>query len=258
MSSSTPCKSHSGSVHDLDSESSIKYVQTQSPMSPKIPLTTPIASSMNVSGLNIDVGIAMAQTSRTWPIQNISITPIPLLPTNTQIHVSEEPVITPEISSKAKNQLKFPHDFLLNPGLNPVESQEPLGKRKQPSLNIPSASQAHVGHEKQVDGGQQKRPLENVTQNGLLEVNMGLILHQSDELYASLPLVHKENVTGHHHPYTSKPIKGNASSSREKIINFEDESMSSTQSETIGEPRRDNFTRNEEGTQANSVSLSLL
>ncbi|MBW0530568.1 hypothetical protein O181_070283 [Austropuccinia psidii MF-1] len=104
MSSSKPRKSHSGSVHDLDSESSIEYVQTQSPMSRKTPLTTPIASSMNVSGLNIDVGKPTAPTSSAWSIPNILVTPIPPNPTNTQMHVSEGPGSTPEISSKANTK----------------------------------------------------------------------------------------------------------------------------------------------------------
>ncbi|MBW0463821.1 hypothetical protein O181_003536 [Austropuccinia psidii MF-1] len=120
-------------------------------MSPNIPLTTPIASSMNVSGLNIDVGNVTSHTSTTWSIPNISITPIPLNPTNTQMNVSEGPGSTPEISSKAN-----PQDFLLNPGGNPMASQEPFGQSKQPTLNIPSGSQVHVGHQKPVDGGQQK------------------------------------------------------------------------------------------------------
>ncbi|MBW0586966.1 hypothetical protein O181_126681 [Austropuccinia psidii MF-1] len=99
MSSSKPCKSHSGSVHVSDSKSSIEYVQTQSSLSPNIPLTTLITSSLNVSGLNIDVGNVMAQTSSTWSIPNISLTQIPPNPTNTQMHVSEGPGSTPEISS---------------------------------------------------------------------------------------------------------------------------------------------------------------
>ncbi|MBW0575168.1 hypothetical protein O181_114883 [Austropuccinia psidii MF-1] len=69
-----------------------------------------------------------------------------------------------------------------------------------------------------------------------------------DELYASSPLVHKEKVTGCHHPYASKPRTGHASSSREKIVDDEDENMSPTQSETNDEPRRDNFTVHEQGT----------
>ncbi|MBW0535404.1 hypothetical protein O181_075119 [Austropuccinia psidii MF-1] len=109
---------------------------------------------MNVSGLNIYVGNLTAPTSRTWSIPNISITPIPPNPTNTQIHVSEGSGSTPEISSKANPQSKFPCDFFLNPGQNPVTSQEPFGQRKQPTLNIPSGSQAHVGNERPVDGGQ--------------------------------------------------------------------------------------------------------
>ncbi|MBW0483307.1 hypothetical protein O181_023022 [Austropuccinia psidii MF-1] len=107
MSPSNPCKSRSGSVHDLDSESSIEYVQTQSPMSPKIRLTTPIASSMNVSGLNLDAGNGMAQTSTTQTVTNISVTPIPPNPTNAQTHVSEGPGSTPEIFIKASSKIQI-------------------------------------------------------------------------------------------------------------------------------------------------------
>ncbi|MBW0511721.1 hypothetical protein O181_051436 [Austropuccinia psidii MF-1] len=157
MSSSDPHKSHSGHVHDFNSESRIEYAQIKSQMSPKIPLKTPISSSMIASGLNIDVGIVMAQTSSTWSIQNISITPIPLNPTNTQMHVSEGPGSTPQILSKANPQSKFPDDFLLNPGWNPVVSQELFGQSKQPNLKIPPGSQVNVGHENWVDGGQIKK-----------------------------------------------------------------------------------------------------
>ncbi|MBW0505085.1 hypothetical protein O181_044800 [Austropuccinia psidii MF-1] len=156
MSSSKPRKSHSGSAHDSDSESSIEYVQTQLPMNPNILLTTPISSSTNLSGINIDVGNLMPPTSRTWLIPNTSVTPIPLNPTHTQIHVSEGPGSTPEILSKANPQSKFPHKFLLNLCRNPVMSQEPFGQSKQPTLTITSGSQAHVGDEKQVDGGDEK------------------------------------------------------------------------------------------------------
>ncbi|MBW0511217.1 hypothetical protein O181_050932 [Austropuccinia psidii MF-1] len=151
MSSSKPRQSHSGSVHDSDSESSLEYVQTQAPLSPNIPLTTPIASSMNVSGLNIDVGNPKAPTSSTWSIPNISVTPIPPNPTNTQMNVSEGPEGTHQISSNANPQSKFPGEFLLNPGQNPVTSQDPFGRSKQPNLNIPSGSQVHVGNEKRVE-----------------------------------------------------------------------------------------------------------
>ncbi|MBW0508480.1 hypothetical protein O181_048195 [Austropuccinia psidii MF-1] len=127
MSSSKQRKSHSGSFHDSHSESSIEYVRTQSPLSPKIPLTTPITSSMTVSGLNIDVGNLKAQTSITWSIPNISVTQIPPNPTNTQMDVSEGPESTPQISSKANFHSKFPCEFLLNPGWTPVASQDPFG-----------------------------------------------------------------------------------------------------------------------------------
>ncbi|MBW0542254.1 hypothetical protein O181_081969 [Austropuccinia psidii MF-1] len=73
-----------------------------------------------------------------------------------------------------------------------------------------------------------------------------------DEIYASSPLVHKEKVTGCHHPYASKPRMGDASSSREIIMADEDEKMSPTQSETNGKPRRKNFMVHEEGTWSNS------
>ncbi|MBW0505679.1 hypothetical protein O181_045394 [Austropuccinia psidii MF-1] len=104
-------------------------------MSPNTPLTTPIASSMNVSGLNIDVGNPTDQTSSTWSSPNISVTPIPPNPTNTEMHVSEGPGSTPEISSKTNPQSKFPCDFFLNAGGNPVASRNPLGKvNSQPSM----------------------------------------------------------------------------------------------------------------------------
>ncbi|MBW0552953.1 hypothetical protein O181_092668 [Austropuccinia psidii MF-1] len=249
MSSSKPRTSHSGSVHEPNSESSVEYVLTQSPMNPKIPLTTPIESSMNVSGLKIDVGNPMAPNSSTLKIPNISITPIPPNPTDTQMHVSEGPGSNPEISSKANIQSKFPCDFLLNPSWNPVTSQEPFGQSKQPTLNITSGSHVHVGNEKRLDGGRQKRILENATWSGLLEGNPGLTLHQSNEIYASLPLVHKENHTGHNHPYASKPRAAHSSSSRGKIVDDEDENMSPNHIETNDEPRRDNFMEHEEGTQ---------
>ncbi|MBW0507104.1 hypothetical protein O181_046819 [Austropuccinia psidii MF-1] len=246
MSSSKPCKSRSGCVHDPDNESSIEYVQTQSPLSPNIPLKNPIASSMNVSGLNIDVVNVTSQTSSTWSIPNISVTPIPPNTTKTQMHVFEGPESTPQISSKGNPQSKFPCEFLLNPG------QNPFGQSEQPSLNIPSGSQVHVGDEKQVDGRRQKRPLENVTGSGLSEGNPGLTLHQSDQLYASSPLANKEKFTASHHPYASKPRKAHSSSSREEIVDEEDEKMSLTQSEGNDEPRRDKFTVHEQVTQSNS------
>ncbi|MBW0554228.1 hypothetical protein O181_093943 [Austropuccinia psidii MF-1] len=104
MSSSKSHKSCSGSVHDSDSESSMEYVQTQSPLSPNIPLTTPIAASMNVSRLNLDVGNPKAPTSSTWSIRNICVTPIPPDPTNTQMHVYQGPEGTPQLSSNANPQ----------------------------------------------------------------------------------------------------------------------------------------------------------
>ncbi|MBW0575995.1 hypothetical protein O181_115710, partial [Austropuccinia psidii MF-1] len=134
---------------------------------------------MKVSGLNIDVGNAMAQTSSTWSIPNISVTPIPPHPTNTQMHVSQGQGSTPEISSKANPQTKFPCEFLLNSGRNPVASQDSFGQSKQPTLNSPSGSQVHVGNGKRVDAGRRKRSLENVTWSGLSEGNPGLMLHQN-------------------------------------------------------------------------------
>ncbi|MBW0521847.1 hypothetical protein O181_061562 [Austropuccinia psidii MF-1] len=175
MSSSDPHRSHSGSVHDLDSVSSIEYGRKRSPMSPKITLTAHIKSFMNLSGRKIDLGNVTAQTSTTWSIPNLCITEDSPNPTNMQMQLSEGPGSTLEILSKDNTKSNFPPDFLLNPG----ESQEPLGKSKQPSLNIPSGSQVNVGYEKQVDGGKQKRLLENVTWTCLLEGNPGLMLHQS-------------------------------------------------------------------------------
>ncbi|MBW0491522.1 hypothetical protein O181_031237 [Austropuccinia psidii MF-1] len=45
---------------------------------------------------------------------------------------------------------------------------------------------------------------------------------------------------------------GHSSSFRERIVDDEDKKMSSSQSETNGEPRRENLMAHEEGTQANS------
>ncbi|MBW0467235.1 hypothetical protein O181_006950 [Austropuccinia psidii MF-1] len=190
-------------------------------MSPNIPLKTPIASSINVSGIKFDVGNLMAQTASTWTIPNISVTPIPLNPTNTQMHVSEGPGSKPELSSKANTQSKFPCDFLLNPRWNPVTSQEAFG---------PINSQPSIFHQD-------------------LRCMWAM---KSDELYASLPLFHKEKVTRCHNPYASKPRTAHASSSREKTVDDEDKNMSPNHSKTNDEPRRDNFVAHEEGTQSNS------
>ncbi|MBW0482828.1 hypothetical protein O181_022543 [Austropuccinia psidii MF-1] len=75
---------------------------------------------------------------------------------------------------------------------------------------------------------------------------------EGDELYASSSLVHQEKVTARHHPYASKQRPGHASSSREKILDDEDENMSQPQSERNDEPRRDYFMAHEQGTQSNS------
>ncbi|MBW0547316.1 hypothetical protein O181_087031 [Austropuccinia psidii MF-1] len=106
-------------------------------MTPNIPLTASIASSMPISGLNISVGNPMLKKSSTWSIPNILFTPIPPNLTNTQMHVFEGAGSTPEIASKANPQPKYPQDFLLNPGQSPVASQEPFVRSKQPTLNIP-------------------------------------------------------------------------------------------------------------------------
>ncbi|MBW0522715.1 hypothetical protein O181_062430 [Austropuccinia psidii MF-1] len=84
------------------------------------------------------------------------------------MHVSEGPGSTPEISSKANTKSKFPCDLLLNPGWNPVASQEPFGRNKQPTLNIPSGSWVDVGNEKQVDGA-----MENTIGKCYLERSVG-------------------------------------------------------------------------------------
>ncbi|MBW0577634.1 hypothetical protein O181_117349 [Austropuccinia psidii MF-1] len=126
------------------------------------------------------------------------------------MYVSEGPGSTPEISSKANPQSKVPSGFLFNP----MDSNKPFGKGKQPFLNIPSGSRPHVGHKKGVD------------------------FH---ELHAPLPLVYRKKVTRHHHSYATKPRTSHASSSREKIKDDEDENMSPAQSETKGERRRENF-----------------
>ncbi|MBW0477235.1 hypothetical protein O181_016950 [Austropuccinia psidii MF-1] len=62
----------------------------------------------------------------------------------------------------------------------------------------------------------------------------------------------KKKVTVRYHPYFSKPRTAYASSSRETIVDDEDEKMSLNHSEAKDEPRRDDFMAHEEGTQSNS------
>ncbi|MBW0505604.1 hypothetical protein O181_045319 [Austropuccinia psidii MF-1] len=121
MSSSNPHKPHSGSVHDPNSEYSIEYVQKQVPMSPNIIPAVPMASLRNVSGLNIEVKIAMDQTTSALMIANISFTEIPCNLTNTQLQAYEVPRSTPQSSTKANPHSNSSYDFLLNPGGNLVE-----------------------------------------------------------------------------------------------------------------------------------------
>ncbi|MBW0537457.1 hypothetical protein O181_077172 [Austropuccinia psidii MF-1] len=172
------------------------------------------------------------------------------------MHVSQGPEGTPQISSNANCQSGFPREFLLNPGQNPVASQDAFGQSKQTTLNIPSGSQVHVGNERGIDGRRQKRQLENVTWSDMEPKGKSVQSQEPtkdcDELYASSPLVHKEKVPGCHHPYASKPRTAHASSSREKIVDDEDNNMSPTQMETNDEPRRDNYMAHEHCTQSNS------
>ncbi|MBW0544343.1 hypothetical protein O181_084058 [Austropuccinia psidii MF-1] len=79
-----------------------------------------------------------------------------------------------------------------------------------------------------------------------------MICMEADDLYAYSTLVHKEKVTGHHHPYASKPTPGHSSSSRENIVDDEDNDMPPNNSETNDEPRRHDFKVHEKGPQSNS------
>ncbi|MBW0518076.1 hypothetical protein O181_057791 [Austropuccinia psidii MF-1] len=84
-----------------------------------------------------------------------------------------------------------------------------------------------------------------------------MIYMAGDEIYAYSPLVHKEKVTGCPRPYASKPRMGHASSSREIIVDNEDENMSPTQSERNDEPRRDNLMAHEKGTLSNKGEAKM-
>ncbi|MBW0486631.1 hypothetical protein O181_026346 [Austropuccinia psidii MF-1] len=59
-------------------------------------------------------------------------------------------------------------------------------------------------------------------------------------------------ITGHRHPYYSKPRTAHASSSTEKIVDDEDENISPIHSQTEEKPSRDNFMAHDKGTQSNS------
>ncbi|MBW0460872.1 hypothetical protein O181_000587 [Austropuccinia psidii MF-1] len=97
------------------------------------PLTTPITSSINVLGLNIDVGNVMP-----WTIPNILVTPVPPALTNTQMHAPLGPESTPTALLKPHPQSNFLSDFLLDPGGNPTSySTSIFWQSEQPTLNIP-------------------------------------------------------------------------------------------------------------------------
>ncbi|MBW0464306.1 hypothetical protein O181_004021 [Austropuccinia psidii MF-1] len=98
----------------------------------------------------------MAQATAAWTISSISVTPIPPNPTNTQINFPEGPESTLETSLQDNQHSTFLHYLLLNLGGNPVESQEPFGKSKQPSINIQLSSQAHVRYKKRLMVGKEK------------------------------------------------------------------------------------------------------
>ncbi|MBW0563994.1 hypothetical protein O181_103709 [Austropuccinia psidii MF-1] len=84
-----------------------------------------------------------------------------------------------------------------------------------------------------------------------------MICMAGDELCASSPLVHKEKVTGCHYPYASKPRTGHAGSSKEEIVDEDDDNMSPTQSERNDGPRRDNFMAHEQSTQSPHPQMGL-
>ncbi|MBW0563185.1 hypothetical protein O181_102900 [Austropuccinia psidii MF-1] len=186
---------------------------------------------MSLSGINIDVENTTAQNSSTWSIPNISITPIPPNASNTQIHVSEGLASTPETSQRLIPNKTFPHDFLLNLVRIQLCPRIPLDQvNSQPSI-----FHQDLRFMWGMKSGQQRIPLENVTWSGLLEGNPGLTLNQ-------------KKVTGNHNPYASKPRTAHASSSRDNMVDDEDENISPNQSETNDDPRRDNFMAPEEGT----------
>ncbi|MBW0526613.1 hypothetical protein O181_066328 [Austropuccinia psidii MF-1] len=215
MSSSKPLKSCSGSVHDSDSESSIEYVQTQSPLSPNLPLTTPIASLMNVSGLNIDVGNSKAQTSSTWSFPNISTTPI-----------SQIPLIHKWMCLRGQKAHLKSHQTLI-PNQNFRASSSLILVRIQSHPTIPLYkvnSQPSIFHHDLMFMWAMKSGLMVGNEKDYWKMLLRVIWHlkASDELYASSALVHKERVTGHHHPNAPKPRTGHASSSRDEIVDDED------------------------------------
>ncbi|MBW0537906.1 hypothetical protein O181_077621 [Austropuccinia psidii MF-1] len=214
MSSSKPHKYHSGSVHVSDSESSIEYVQTQSPMSPNIPLKAPIASSMNVSCFNIDVGIQLLKG------QALGQSQIFLSPQFPQI-----PLIHKCMFLRGQEaHLKSHQRLISNENFHVTSSLILVGIQSRP-----------------------RNPLGKICN---LKARQSYLRRQSK--IKSLPLVHKEKVTGLHYPYASKPRTAHASSSSKEIVDDEDDNMSPNHSETNDELRRDNFMAHEEGTQSNS------
>ncbi|MBW0475481.1 hypothetical protein O181_015196 [Austropuccinia psidii MF-1] len=200
---------------------------------------------MNVSSFHIDVGNPKAQTSSTWSIPNIALTAIPTNPTNTQMHCLRGQ----KAHLKSHQRLIPNQNFHLTSSLILVKIHScpriPLDKvNSQPSI-FHQDLRFMWGTKSRLKGGNKKYHWKML---------LGMIWHlkASEELYSASPLVHKEKVTGCHHPYASKPRTAHDSSSREKMVDDEFEEMFPNQSETNDDPARDNFMAHEEGTQSNS------
>ncbi|MBW0545553.1 hypothetical protein O181_085268 [Austropuccinia psidii MF-1] len=92
-------------------------------MAPNIPFTTPITSSINLSGLHIEKDVPMAP---------------PRIINAPGITVSS--ISNPTGSQGGNEYLPFPHDYLLNPSSKPSENQGSTSDSspdKQPMIKIP-------------------------------------------------------------------------------------------------------------------------
>ncbi|MBW0478737.1 hypothetical protein O181_018452 [Austropuccinia psidii MF-1] len=181
-------------------------------MRTRIPLTTPIASSMNLSGLNIDVGNATTQTQALGQYQIFLPLPFPQIPL---IH-KHMCLRDHEAHQKFHQRLIRNPNFHVNSSLILWSPRNPLGK---------VSSRFSILH--------QDLRLMWAMKNGLMIWHLKA---RQSGLRSQWKIMTK--VTECHDPYASKPRMGHASSSREKMVGDRDENMSLTQSETNDEPRR--------------------
>ncbi|MBW0460387.1 hypothetical protein O181_000102 [Austropuccinia psidii MF-1] len=142
---------------DSDSSKSVELIKENSPSTPNLSLTTPVASPMNVSPLQIPQDVPVSEASKGIPSITISSTPYP---TNTQASIGQ--------SSYLRN-------VLLNPSgqsqSNAQIPRETMRLNKQPMLKMDLVSGAHE-RKIQKHGYSEKRNISNVGKDSRIITGM--------------------------------------------------------------------------------------